>query len=414
MRFMPRVRLSFLVLPFAFASLAPTAAAQCPLPDHLDCGSCWTPAQAQLPQFPAITQDSLSICWQDCGLNTTSPIVAKWGRPRRAQTATIPPLCSVYVARLDINDAAGTPLWTGPLRMWYSRTWFELTTGVHRYQVWRFLVNGDLRALVAAGTPCPIPQCAATFNGRVHYRGYADYAFDCATGQFSIAWALDHGCDNQHHVASYPRGGTFHANRSYTMVGPSAGFTPQISVGYGNGSILDEAIRPLDLSVLPGSGNVCVSEERIDQGFFDPLRYVCPCGGSGFQYVSSDMAAQGVCGTLVLDTFDGGFISKGIGMWEAPDSYPGFEMLRLDFGALSVIDPSRPRAPGEYFHGVTTLHGYDAYRIGCGGALGAPLALTFVDLGNSRAFPGLALLRNVSYVSDIILNFNLSSTLSAR
>ena len=43
--------------------------------------------------------------------------------------------------------------------------------------------------LVPGGVPCPVPSCAAAFNGRVHYRGYIDYALDCATNQFSIAWA---------------------------------------------------------------------------------------------------------------------------------------------------------------------------------------------------------------------------------
>lgn len=412
MKFMSRCRSLFLALPLVFSALAPSAAAQCITPDNLDCGPCWTPAQAVLPQFPAITQDSLNICWQDC-TPTTSPIVAKWGRPRPASTATIPPLCSVFIARLDVNDAAGTALWTGPMRMWYSRTWFESDGGVQRYQVWRFLVNGDLRALLAAGTPCPIPTCAAAFGGRVHYRGYVDYAVDCATGVFSMAWALDHGCDRLHHAPGYPRAGVFHARRSYTMVGPLAGFVATTALPIEAGPITDEAFRPLDLSVLPASGNVCINEERVTQGFINPLQQLCYCAGAAGgapQFAQSDIGAQGACGTSLSTSpaaFPSGFISKAIGMWTLPGIYPGPEILRINVGGYNYQDPCRPRASQEFFYGVTTFRGFNPSRINCGGGIGAPLPFTFVDQGNSLRFPGFAPLQNTAYVSDIILNFNL-------
>lgn len=412
MKFVTRCLPFVLAVPLAVAALAPTAAqAQCLLPDRLDCGPCWTPALVQLPTFPTMTQDSLEICWRDCQVGMVEPSVARWGALRPARTATIPPVCSVFVSRLDIS-VGGVARWSGPIRLWYSRTWFE-DSGAQRFQVWRFLANGDLRLLAPGPSPCPIPTCAAAFGGKVHHRGYIDYALDCATGRFSIAWALDHDCDGLHHVPGFPRAGVFHPENSYTKVGPAAGFVPGPGLPIEIGPITDEAFRPLDLSVLPASGAVCIHEEKVEAGSIDPLREFCPCQGPVIgapQYILSNIGALGVCGTQLQANpavFPGGFVSKAIGFWGGAGIYPGPEMLRLNLGGYDYRDPCRPRGGQEFFFGVTTFRGYPASRIDCVGAIGAPLPPTFVDQGNSLRFPGFAPVLNVKYASDIILNFNL-------
>jgi hypothetical protein len=197
------------------------------------------------------------------------------------------------------------------------------------------------------------------------------------------------------------------------MVGPSAGFTVTTALPVEAGAITDEAFRPLDLSVLPASGAICINEERVLNGFINPLQQLCFCAGAAGgapQYVQSDIGAQGACGTLLTNApgvFPSGFISKAIGLWTNPLVYPGQEILRHNVGGYNYNDPCRPRGSQEYFYGVTTFRGFNASRINCGGAIGAPLPLTFIDQGNSLRFPGFAPLQNISYVSDIILNFNM-------
>ena len=133
-------------LSFAAAlALSAPAVAQCPIPDGLDGGPCCATTQLVLPPFPAMTQSALEICWRDCNIDAQVPYQACWAAPTQAALPA-GPLCSVFLSRLDLKNAAGAVLWgSGPMRLFYSRTWVEVANPVTTYQVWRFLVNGDLR-----------------------------------------------------------------------------------------------------------------------------------------------------------------------------------------------------------------------------------------------------------------------------
>src|SRR5262245_42677783 len=197
--------------------------AQCPRPDGLDGGPCCTLALDNIPFVPKIAVDSLDICWRDCGIDSVRLIRAIW-TPIKILPTTGPD-CGVYRSRLDLVNGLGAVLWTGTMRLQYSRTWMEFSPG-GPLQVLRFLVNGNLRptATLVGPPPCPLPPCALTF-GNVRYTGYIDYALGCAAGSvMQVAWMLTHTCDPIDHAPGFPRAGVFHPGRDYTFVGPAAGF----------------------------------------------------------------------------------------------------------------------------------------------------------------------------------------------
>ena len=79
----------------------------------------------------------------------------------------------------------GVLKWGGKVNMTYSRTWLETAPSGVQYQVWRMLINAQLRPTAAAGAPpCPVPPCASQF-GKVRFTGYIDYAQECGTGAWS-------------------------------------------------------------------------------------------------------------------------------------------------------------------------------------------------------------------------------------
>lgn len=361
------------VLAFAlFGPLAPSARAQCATPDNLDGGPCCAVATPNFPLVPLFVQDSRSICWQNCDIAAQDVCTARW-----TPTPTSISSCPTQKMKLELRDAANLLKWRGRIKLTYSRTWSETDPSGNSYQVWRYLANGWLRPFPAAGSaPCPVPSCASSFN-RVHHSGYLDYAVECATGVASFAWMLTHGCDAVDHVPGYPRGGSFHTGRSYTFVGPSAGFAPgpiQPSEG-GGGS--GEGVR----LVLP-SGPQCQYDERHDH-FMQPLFDVCLCGGGSVtQWAVNQLQLASNCGTTVFQ--GGGFpnlpgmCSMGIGMWTDPNTFPGPEVVRWNVAEAAWQEPCTGINSVEILYGVTTLKGFDAREINAGG-LGGPLSTIFVD-----------------------------------
>ncbi len=409
-------RLSRLLLPLAaLFVLAARADAQCPMPDNLDGGPCCAITNAVLPMFPDFTVPSIEICWKDCNPDNIINYAACWSAPTPAATAA-GPLCSVFLSRLQLKDPAGGVLWSsGPMRLWYSRTWFESDGANQRLQVWRFLVNGDLRPSAAAGgVPCPVPNCAAAFGNRVHTTGYIDYALDCLNGRFFMAWMLNHECDRIDHAPGFPRAtvaGSFHRDRTYTWVGPSPGFVVTPLGPNETGPVFFEAVRRLD---LPGGGlaGACYFEERLIDGFIQTFREVCVCrpvAAGPFQYFLSRLDAFGACGTRFSTTggpFPKVFVSKSIGFWTDPTRFPGPEHLRWNISGYSFLDACTGATRKEVFYGVSTFRGYDAFQINAGG-IGGPLPTTFIDQGNSLRNAAGAILMNVDYVSDHIVNINI-------
>ncbi len=394
----------------AVVSMAASSHAQCPMPDNLDGGPCCMPTLANLPTFPAFAQPSMEICWRDCTVNSTIPYDACWTAPTPAASAA-GPLCSVYLARLQLK-AGGLVLWnSAPLRLWYSRTWFEFDGVTQRLQVWRFLVNGDLRPTAAAGpVPCPVPSCAAANGNRVHVTGYIDWVQNCLTGGWTNAWMLNHDCDRIQHAPGFPRAGNFHKDRTYTWLGPSASFVISPTGPVEAGIMVTESLRRLDLP-MGGLAGACYFEERLVQGQVTHVADLCVCRpiGPNPQYAQARFDATGGCGSMVTTAggaFPKSFVSKAIGRWTDPTTYPGVEFVRWNIGGYVFADSCRMVSRQEFFYGVTTIGGYSANSLTSTG-FGPPLDLTFIDQGNSLRTPSGPLVMNTLYLSDHIINVNL-------
>jgi len=385
------------------------ALAQCPLPDNLDGppGSCCAPTSLILPTIPDVTDDCLDICWNLCDVDGVTGHSAEFTAPVPASTATIPPICSVYVTKLTLKDASGAVTWVGKLRMMYSRTWGEIDPTGIEHQVWRFLLNGDMKPQPAAGgSPCPVPPCASAFANRVRYTGYIDYAFNCSTGTWEFAWMLNHACDRIDHHPAYPRGGAFHPKRSYNFVGPAAGFVITSALPPEVGSTGFEAVRRIDLPYA-GVVPICYFEEPIQSDLLLRLeRCICGPATAPNQYAYSDLRITGTCGTLVLSTsmFPKGFLSKAIGAWTDPTVFPGEEELRWNMGGYEYGDCTGITRP-EAFFGVTTMKGWIALQI-TSTLPPITLPLTFVDQSNAIKFPATTSTLNIAYLSDHVINLN--------
>ncbi len=284
------------------------ALAQCPMPDGLDGGPCCTIAQANLPVFPVMKQQSLDICWLDCNVEAVIPCRARFKKP--SGLVNQPTSCGRYRSRLRLT-AGGVKKWGGKVNMTYSRTWLETDSAGIQYQVWRMLIHAQLRPTAAAGAPpCPVPPCANQF-GKVRFTGYIDYAQECGTGAWSIAWMLTHSCDFFDHVVGFPRGGVFH-ERAYSFVGPAAGFAvgPIQPVAIGTTTV--GAVRRLNIPPVGGiTDTTCEFEEPIQANLI-PSVETCFCGAAGpAQYRLSQLFLTGTCGTQLSTT---SYVSMGIGM----------------------------------------------------------------------------------------------------
>lgn len=405
------------------ALVAGPAFGQCPMPDGFDgnndCIGVFP--TVTLPEFPPMEVESTLICWKDCSVETQVPVIARWGRLRPATKGRIPALCSVYLSRLDLVDpASGDVAWTGAVSTFYARTWVENDGDGRQYQVWRFLTNGNMRALAAAGAaPCPVPACAASFGGRVHFFGHLDVAEECASGQRFLAFSFDHDCDEYHHRAGYARAGTFHPDRSFTFVGPSAGFVPDPvmpnpSIGLPSFGSYRNSDLVSKVTATPPRGDICLFEEGLFQGLNQATGdEFCTCAGPGggpAQYskywFGGGTASRDLVTAIEFPTPDAYKISKSIGSWTLPGTFPGVEQLRIDH-ALCDVEQECPQTfvGTQWFFGVRTDGGFagsDLTRFG----VGVPLDPEYVDMGNAKVYPGFATTTNVRYVSDIIIAIN--------
>jgi hypothetical protein len=386
-------------------AFVPGAAAQCLGPDNLSNGPCCTQTQVNAPRLPNFQQDSLYICWKDCNVELIQTCRAAWSGP------TPPEDCRNYAKRLRLKDGAGVVKWNARIKLRYSRTWIETDPNGNDHQVWRYLANGDMRPTAAAGpVPCPVPPCAAAHGQKVRYTGYVDYALDCAAGGLrEFAWMLSHECDLIDHAPGFPRAGIFHPDRSYTFVGPAAGFVVGgvNPIETGTGTL--EAVRRI--SRLPGTTiDTCEYEEQI-QHTLQPIQQTCLCGPATAPalYSIAALTVSGLCGTTITTPLPGpllpGFISKEIGSWSLPLSYPGLEFLRWNAGGYDYGDPCIGTVRKEVFFGVTTNRGWTAAQVPDPVNPGLPLPLLFIDQGNSLQ-GNLGTTMNRPYRSDHILNLN--------
>jgi hypothetical protein len=244
--------------------------------------------------------------------------------------------------------------------------------------------------------------------GNVRYTGYLDQVENCVTGALEWAWMLSHVCDSIDHAPGFPRAGLFHPDRSYTFVGPSAGFvvTPLLPSEPGAGPF--EAVRRA--AQIPGTvGLTCEYEEPINH-VLNPVNDFCLCQipTSTPQWFQGDLGVFGSCGTAVTTTggpFLPGYLSMAIGFWTIPGTYPGQEQLRWNAGGYDWSDPCTGAVQQEVFFGVTTMQGYPATQLLSTGPAG-PLPPIFIDQCNS-VVPGGVTVMNIPFrPSDHFLNLN--------
>lgn len=405
-RLKPSILFPVLMLTLA----ASPAEGQC-LPDNLDGGPCCGLTSAQVPLVPTFTTGTQSICWRDCGIDQVSVVKGRW-KQLVTQIGLVPPPCGEQLMRLDVLSGSNALLWRGTMRLMYSRTWVAVDTNGLSFQVWRFLVNGDLTNYPAAGAaPCPVPACAASFGNRTRFTGYLDYTQDCSTpgGPSQFAWMLTHACDAIDHHAGFQRAGVFHPDRSYTFVGPSAGFVPgPIQPTEGTSFSAYESVRQrITTSVSPAMIQ-CTFEEPVTHTL-TPQQQVCFCGAPGSsQFLIADLNVQSACGTAMRNPPSGpllpGFVSMGLGSWTNPNVYPGQQALRWSVGGYDVIDACTGASVHHVYFGVTTLGGYQAFEL-VGGNPGNPLPPVFLDQASSQRPNGTPTM-NTPFTSYYLMGLN--------
>lgn len=399
-------------------------AAQCPVPDQLDAGACQADATQDVPGFPRFTQDSLQICWLDCSVDQVIPCRAEWVNLhiRRDWIPSPGFSCEPRYASLRIVDANGMVIWLGyKLTLEYSRTWLETDNSGAEHQVWRFLVNGDLiPGPGAASPPCSRPACVPAL-GKARFTGYVDYARACASGSSQFAWMLSHLCDRIDHFAGFPRAGTYHPDRSFTLVGPALGFVPGAPVPIeATGGAPFDALRqrpvfgPATGTVVPYLHFSCATEEPSSHTLL-PVQESCLCTMSAgpAQFAEGLLTVAGSCGSTITSPggpYLSGFLSMALGAWTDPSQFPGEEALRWNAGNYSS-------SLDAIYFGVTTVGGWAGTQILAGG-LGSPLPSTYIDQGSSNRMELVCEPRgccvcwkprtvlNLPYLSDAFINLN--------
>jgi hypothetical protein len=396
-----------LALGLAVGALATTpASAQCSAPDNLDFGPCCAPAAVNLPSFPAMNLDALWICFDNCGPAFQRPFCGAIGKPKPvAQAGAI--VCGQYDIRFQLKDCATGQLhWSAGVRATYSRTWQESSSaGTVPTTVWRFLINGDfIPTNNVPNTPCERPASLNLYS-RLYLTGHIDYALDCATNTWSVAWSLNHECDQVHHapgtVRPAPAGG-FDPGKSFTIVGPGSTFVvaPNNTL-VSDGPITQGSFRWNNWAASPA---ICTFREPA-QGNFIANTQFCLCGPStaGLQNVDSTVFAQGQCGSAVGPTPNTRFTQKRIGVWTSPTTFPGIEHLLFDFGDLRLANGCNGAQTTEWYEGVETIGGWPAFDI-----TGVALGRQFEDLGSCNTSPtSMARRIGAPHISYSILNFNM-------
>jgi len=393
----------------AFGPAAPPARAQC-VPDLLDTQPCCTLVTPNLPVIPPISQSARFVCFRDCSPQINQNLCVDIGAPQ--PVIVNGPVCGVYLIQFKIKTCGSNQvLWQGKMRAHYARNWLENDPGGNVYGVWRFLLNGDLKSTAfllgsSAGTnPNVVPACRASFGG-IYVGGYVDYAFDCNNATWTAAWTLNHDCDKIHHQAGSPRpapSSGFHPTRSFTFLGPGAGFVvDSATTPTPVGPIGNEALRRNDWSTIP---NICRGEEQVG-GFLNQLGSFCTCSGSpaaNAQYDLADVSTMGACGSGSFASALGPYYQKRIGRWTSPAVFPGLEHLTLGMGDLDYSNACNLLVTTEFFEGVGTLGGFTATAY-----TGTPLGRTFLDLGSSNRSPtNMQRRAGVPHVTQFVMNLDL-------
>jgi hypothetical protein len=372
------------------AALAPRAGAQC-MPDNFDTLPCCTPVVPSLPVFPAISQQIRYVCFNNCSIALQGPLCVTMSAPTPAMFNN-QPVCGVYIINVQIRRCANNQLvWRGNMRAHYARNWREFDPVTVR-GVWRLLLNGDMTCFLSAlSGPNQRPPCLNNF-GVAYFSGYVDYAYDCLQNTWLAAFALNHECDFASHAPGTARPiASSHPTRSYTFVGPAAGFVVDPANGpWMGGAIANESIRKNNWPTVP---NICLAEEMLlAPATINPVNLMCECipvpPGSPTQFGETVVQGFGGCGSR-FDTTNPPmgpfpFVQKAIGYWTNFLTFPSPSHLFIDHGSMLYNDGCSNNLTTQYFEGVTTL----TSGVGIGTYNTTFLGTNIVDLATSNGVGG--------------------------
>jgi len=406
----PGILLTLLLTLVAGSGLA----AQCFGDDGLDTGKCWDRVTARLPAFPTMHSSALWIGFKEC-----TPTVRQ---ATLTLPAPVPAASGVYLwVGVDLRDAANMPLWDRSTRwfLFYSRTWLEtLTLGstVERFQVWRFLINADVRPspevrkkypVHQPGNDVIVPPCVYKGTPQpVHFFGYVDYAVNCRTGKRSIAFGATHLCDAfmHHEISPFPAGG--HPGWSYAVVAPAT-FTPSTKLSGVEGIARSEDFRMYRFANLP----FCESEQPVSNGLVSTRGRRCACGSrtAAGQFVDYSLQALTACNSSArsITPFPllwGGPGQMSVGTFNVADVYPGKESLYFVVDPMVYHDGRTNLTSVHAFVGVATAGGWKPTLFHPGN-MSSPIK-AFLDLQNILLLPTYRLGIGGQFISDKILNLN--------
>ncbi len=352
-------------------------------PDNLD-GPCCGPTNVNIPQLPVQTLQTKYVCWNNCSPGLSGTVLTTF---QPAQVA-----CGIYINRMTVTNLSGAlTAWTGRLVMQYTRTWAEASVpgATPDTQVWRFILNGDLQPSQQVinqfgGNACIVAPCVTQYNS-FHVDGYIDYALNCNTGQMSIAFAVDHDCDTFEHANAFTcRPGNFHPTRSYSFIGPAAGFVCDVNVPTAQGPINCEAFRNNDFTQPLAA--ICQFEQPIQGGGIGNQGTFCPCspnapGQYSIQQFDAGTICMSVANSTQVDVWPG-LVGKSLGFWTDPTVYPGTERLHIERGHTSYTDGCTGVQTRPYFIGAQTQGGFPTFKLDPTGAL-VPVSSQLIDLGDA-------------------------------
>lgn len=364
-----------------------------PMPDGFDFrGECCEIAQPTLPDFPGIKQQIRYITWQRCQLRRNKTLCVDIGRPEPYILPDGTPAgCGVYTIPFNLRTCGGQmiTIFSGDIIGTYARTWLEDTdpdqAGLET-QVWRILINGDLRLSDFAndryGTNLHIPQCHHDYDRNIYWFGYLDYRNDCETNTWTVEWTLDHECDKYHHNPTSARpapAAGYHSNRSFNIVGPSL-FVPTINIPFSQGFVAAENVRTLDYRQRPVT---CFRDDPIRDGFLQPTLEFCVCEDGDPQYALTDFFGSSFCGTgFSTIQAEKDFVQKKIGFRTDAAGNPTKAVI-LKMGDMLWFDACLQEKTVEYFEGVEIIGGPPAFSFDEAGGL-FPLPPDFDDDASSN------------------------------
>jgi hypothetical protein len=394
--------LSPLALVSFLAVAAPPAQSQCG-PDGLDGGPCCAPTSLHIAHIPAMQIDACWICYDACQVTQVNNWCANIGPPLPMVSGGVT-LCGAYLIRLRLRICGTTTfVWLGSMNAFYTRNWEETTPSGALLNVYRFVINGDM--LPTPNLPtlvCKRPDCLNQYT-RVYFSGYIDYALNCATNTWQVAFAISHECDSIHHQpgSARPAPATgLHPTRSFSVVAPSSTFAATTSGPMSDGAVISEAIRWNDW--IPPQP-LCTFEEPVTGAFIAQNQFCFCVPGAPPQYISTQVNVNSVCGSSAMPSPAGPFMQKRIGGWTSATTFPGIEFALFDFGWLEYVNGCSMTPSREWFEGGETIGGYPAHSHS-----GVTLAPEFEDLGScNRSVPDPTVRIGAPHISDYLMYLNL-------